>query len=558
MEMETGNLPEEISEEAFWARFGGREESSSVECKETLTRNDRLQEPVVAFGNTRGGTILIGVRNSPRTIVGVEWGERAEERIQELSRAIQPPHEISSSCLSVDGRLVGVLTVRPVERGWLQTSDGRLLVRAGPTNRALVGQELHRFILERGAEPVEDRPVRDVGLEDLDLHAVDRYIAVRLSEPSEDRDSDLRNLGFLTPRGEVRLAALLLFGRSPQSAGRRFGIDLLRFEGSVDSPGELRDRRQLDGRAPELVENAYTRISEEMRRDSVIRGLLREEVPEYPPVVIREALLNAVGHRDYSLSGSSIQVRLFADGIEIESPGGLAGWVTVDNLRDAQYSRNVRLMDAFHDLDLVEEAGTGIDRMYSSMEDALLDAPEFQERDNAFVVRLRGRSIFSAEDRLWIGGFRGLGLTADEKVALVFARRHKQVTNHDLRQLRPLDSSGSRSVLQDLVARGLLDAVGERRGTRYVLSALALETVPPPPPDRAVGAVVALVAQQGSVVNADVRQLLEVDADEARALLGQAVAQGLLEPVGERRGRRYILRGPSASSHELPLHLDGQ
>lgn len=531
-----------FSEAQFFQHFG-QTESSTLEFKERLIKASKLQEPVVAFANTRGGRVAVGVTKTNR-VVGISWDQEAEERIQEVARITQPPVGLEVSCVDVDGRTVAILEIAPIEQGWVQTSDGRLMVRAGPTNRTLVGQELLRFVTSRAADPIEDQLVRGAKLEDLDETRIREFVSLRLGKRRFDVIAELVNLGFFTSDRRVRLSALLLFGKDPQSHNRRFGIDVTRIDGSIDHRGPLRDRRQITGTLPELADETYRLLYEEMRRDAVVRGLVREEVPEYPPIAIREALLNALGHRDYALSGSSVQVRLFADAVEIESPGTLPAWVTVDNLVDAQYSRNPRIMDAFHRLRLVEEAGTGIDKILAAMEDALLEPPEFEERDQSFVVRFRGRSVFAAEDRLWISGFANLALSGHEKVALVFAHRHGSISNADLRQLRHLDSPASRNVLQDLVSRGLLEVVGERRGTRYVLSALAQQRRRRSDPDELLDVVVGHAARQGSVANRDVRGLLGVDAAEARSLLEAAVAQGLLAPLGERRARRYVPARP--------------
>jgi ATP-dependent DNA helicase RecG len=527
-----------FSESEFFEHFG-RSESSTLEFKERLIKAQKLQEPVVAFANTRGGRIAVGVTRTSR-IVGTQWNQEAEERVQEVARITQPPVAIATSCVDVDGLTVAILEVAPLEHGWVHTSDGRLIVRAGPTNRTLVGHELLRFVTSRAAEPVEDQPVRGATVDDLDETRVREFLSLRLGKRRFDLRAELSNLGFLAPDGRIRLGAVLLFGKEPQRHNRRFGIDLTRLDGSIDDRRRLRDRRQITGTLPELADEAYRLLYEEMRRDAVVRGLVREEVPEYPTIAIREALLNALGHRDYALSGSSVQVRLFADGIEIESPGTLPAWVTVENLIDAQYSRNPRIMDAFHVLRLVEEAGTGIDKILAAMEDALLEPPEFEEKEQSFVVRFRGRSVFAAEDRLWISEFAELDLSGDEKVALVFAHRHGSIRNADLRELRHLDAQASRSVLQDLVSRGLLEVVGERRGTRYVLTEVAQRRRPPSGPDEQLDVVVGHAARQGSIANRDVRGLLGVVASEARAILELAVAEGLLIPVGERRARRYL------------------
>jgi ATP-dependent DNA helicase RecG len=538
-----------MAQSKFWLQFGDQE-SMTVEFKQQLPRASRMQEPMVAFANSRGGRIFVGISDRPpRQILGVTWTLDLLEQVQEAARSTQPPLQVEVERWKIDGHDIASIQVRTLARGWVQTSDGRLLVRAGPTNRALVGEELLRFVRERAADPVEDEPVPGVGLDDLRPELVRKFVRARMRRPGDNLPTAARNLGLITADGDVRLAALLLFGKDPQHRNRRFGIVVSRFDGRVDGAVRLRDRRELVGPLPVLVAQADRQIYDEMRRDAVVRGLVREEVPEYPPVALREALVNAVGHRDYSLRGAAVEVRLYDDAVEIESPGTLAGYVTVENLRDAQYARNQRVMDGLQRLGLVEEAGQGIDRMTAEMEDALLDPPQFEERSSSFLVRLRGGSVFAAEDRLWISQFRELDLNADAKVALVFARRTGAVTNEQLRRLRPLDRETSRATLQDLVTRGLLEAYGRGRGTGYRLSQLAMEARTTATLGEQLMAVLNHARRTGVVVNADVRGLLGVDAGEARSILETLVLRGLLRAEGERRGRRYLtVREPEDES----------
>lgn len=541
----SNNANPTMAQSKFWLQFGDQE-SMTVEFKQQLQRASRMQEPMVAFANSRGGMIFVGISDRrPRQILGVVWTQELIEQVQEAARSTQPPLQVEVERWKVDGRDIASIQVRMLARGWVQTSDGRLLVRAGPTNRALVGEELLRFVRERAAEPVEDEPVSGVDLDDLQLELVRKFIRARMRRSGGGLPTAARDLGLVTAEGKVRLASLLMFGKEPQHPNRRFGIVVSRFEGRVDGTARLRDRRELVGPLPMLVARADRRIYDEMRRDAVVRGLVREEVPEYPPVALREALVNAVGHRDYSLRGAAVEVRLYDDAVEVESPGNLAGYVTVENLREAQYSRNERIMDALQRLGYVEEAGQGIDRMIAEMEDALLEPPQFEERSSSFLVRLRGGSVFAAEDRLWVSQFRQLELSADAKVALVFARRTGTVTNEQLRRLRPLDRETSRATLQDLVTRGLLEAFGRGRGTGYRLSQSATEARTTATLGEQLVAVLNHARRTGVVVNADVRGLLGVDAGEARSLLEELVLRGLLRSEGERRGRRYLtLREP--------------
>jgi ATP-dependent DNA helicase RecG len=538
-----------MAQRQFWSQFGDQE-SMTIEFKQQIPRTSRMQEPMVAFANSRGGTIVVGVSDRrPRQIMGVAWSQDLVEQVQEAARSTQPPLQIEVERRSVDGYDVACIQVAPLARGWVQTSDGRLLVRAGPTNRALVGDELLRFVRERAADPVEDEPVSAVGIDDLRPELLRQFLHARLGCSRVNLATSARDLGLTTADGRIRLATLLTFGKDPQRQNRRFGIVVSRFEGSVDIDARLRDKRELSGPLPVLVAHADQRIYDEMRRDAVVRGLVREEVPEYPPVALREALVNAVGHRDYSLRGAAVEVRLYDDAVEVESPGTLAGYVTVENLREAQYSRNERIMDALQRLGLVEEAGQGIDRMIAEMEDALLDPPQFEERSSSFVVRLRGGSVFAAEDRLWVSQFGRLELSADAKVVLVFARRTGAITNEQLRRLRPLDRETSRETLQDLVTRGLLEAFGRGRGTGYRLSELAMQARTTATLGEQLRAVLNHARRTGVVVNADVRGLLGVSAGEARSILEALVLRGLLRPEGERRGRRYLTTRQPEDEH---------
>jgi ATP-dependent DNA helicase RecG len=533
-------VPEQLDEARFWSVVGSQE-SDVVEFKESIPKPTQLQEPLVAFANSQGGMVVLGVSSGrPHKVIGVNWAQDHEERVQDALRSTQPPLAATVAKSAVDGKTVVFVQVERPEAGWIHTSNGRLLIRAGPTNRALVGEDLARFIKERGSLPPEDEAVRGVGIDDLDPAALRTYLQERLARSRIKVAPALNDVGLTNEDGQVRLATLLLFGKEPQASARRLGIVFMRMEGSVGAGAKLRERIELTGPLPGLVADADRLIYREMRRDAVIRGLIREEVPEFPPPATREALLNAVGHRDYSLRGSAVEVRLFDDALEIESPGTLPAHVTVDNLRDVQYSRNPRIMDAFERLHLVEEAGTGIDRMIQEMEDALLDPPQFEEKSASFVVRLRGTSVFLAEDRLWIGDLADIPLSSDAKLALVYARRNGHITNEQLRNLRHLDRDASRAVLQDLVARDLLRVVGRGRGARYVLGDIAAQAHARATVPQQFATILSHAERAGSVANADVRGLLGIDRDEARELLAELTRLGYLEAVGERRGRRYL------------------
>lgn len=193
------------------------DESDVHDFKEDVPRAGRLQEPLVAFANTAGGAVVIGVSNvRPRSVVGVLWGEGLASTVQDAASSTHPPLLVTTEPFDVGGRTVVVVTVPRVVDRWAQTSDGRLLIRTGPRNRALVGDDLRRFLLARGSESVDRQVVPDATTADLDPPAVRAYLRTRLGRVPRRIDDGLRDLGFLDPEGGVRVACLLLFGKAPQ------------------------------------------------------------------------------------------------------------------------------------------------------------------------------------------------------------------------------------------------------------------------------------------------------------------------------------------------------
>jgi ATP-dependent DNA helicase RecG len=142
------------------------------------------------------------------------------------------------------------------------------------------------------------------------------------------------------------------------------------------------DNRRFEGPIVEMMQEAETYIMSAMRKSSLIDGMFRRDISEYPQEVLREALANAIAHRDYSADarGSYVQVRMFANRLEVQSPGGLFGNVTIDNLEDEHSTCNARLMRMMEDMHVVENRGSGIRAMLHAMRDANLEPPRFDDR----------------------------------------------------------------------------------------------------------------------------------------------------------------------------------
>ncbi|MDH7497738.1 MAG: ATP-binding protein [Syntrophomonadaceae bacterium] len=183
---------------------------------------------------------------------------------------------------------------------------------------------------------------------------------------------------------------------------------------------------------------------------------------------VRELVVNAVAHRDYSIRGDGIRVFLFSDRLEVQSPGGLPGPVTVDNIAEARFSRNPVIVQVLADLGYIERLGYGIDRVLALAAEWKLRRPLFEETAAGFRVTFFAPSLSlpeAARPRP-----EATGLNQRQQQALDYLQRSGRITNREFQELAPdVHPETIRRDLADLVARGLLLKVGDRRGTYYIL-----------------------------------------------------------------------------------------
>ncbi|MCX6678700.1 MAG: hypothetical protein NTU95_12275 [Methanothrix sp.] len=195
-----------------------------------------------------------------------------------------------------------------------------------------------------------------------------------------------------------------------------------------------------------------------MRKGSLIRGVTRQDIPEYPEVALREAIVNAVAHRDYShfVRGSHIQVRMFADRLEVQNPGGLYGGVTVDELKEGQSTRNLLLLQLMEDLHLVENRGSGIDAMLDAMQKRGLPAPVFEDKRTTFLVKFYQKTPVEVP------------LADEEQRILAYVKKHGFIKRADAQELLGVNEARARYLLQKMQKTGQLRKEGRYRDTRYL------------------------------------------------------------------------------------------
>ncbi len=432
---------------------------------------DLLAETMIAFANADGGTIFLGVNEQGRAI-DYTLGEDVENSlVQALARCRPPVVTDWEQCERPGGVIVALKIARSPELHAL--ADGRVLIRVGTENRPLGGEAIRHLAATKSSGDFESEPVVGATLVDLDKEVLDEYMGHRVERGSHSPQGSLSDhlveIGAMAEDGTPTVAGMLLFGKQPQAFLPQSGLIFVKFLGKEargrDGQAGYGRRVEINGPLARIIERAWRVVTEEMRVEAVVTGLRREERPEYPRFAVREALVNAVCHRDYRLSGRRVEVRMYEDRLEVISPGGLPGYITLDNIVDEHFSRNPRIVAGLFQWGYIEELGLGIDRMIEEMLEYGHAAPDFVAKPYSFTVRLYNTLERMPPIKRW-----PTNMNERQMKAMSFIEQHGRITNRDYRQLCPeVNPETLRLDLVDLVDKGLLLKIGDKKGTYYIL-----------------------------------------------------------------------------------------
>jgi ATP-dependent DNA helicase RecG len=375
-----------------------RGEGPELEFKRSTGELREAMESLCGMLNASGsGRVVFGVTNDG-TIVGQQVAEKTNREIADCSRRIEPVAEIRTVTVrAAKDRSAIVVEAAGRARGPF-TFDGRGYLRVNNTTQRMSHAEFDRRVVERLSDqkPWDTWRARDWGVRDLDEDEIHRAVedavdARRLTGVlGEKPPVVLKRLGLLMEGGLTR-AAVVLFGRD-DGPGHTIGqLRLARFRGSTKD--EARDNRQFQGHAFALLRFAETFLDEHVPVASTFTAgrMRRNDRPPYPPRALREALVNALVHRDYSIDGGAVSVAIFDDRLEVWSTGLLPEGITPEKLKGAHESilRNRLIAGAFHRRGLIEQWGHGTNKILSEAARAGCPEPQFEEVTGAFVVRFR-------------------------------------------------------------------------------------------------------------------------------------------------------------------------
>lgn len=475
-----------------------------VEAKKALGGlPSSLRETLSSFSNTRGGTIILGLDESD--------GFRAS--------GVTDPAKMSADLASMCATEMEP-AVRPIikqvrfEDAWLVIADipeldsaqkpcfykGRGLnkgsyVRVHDGDQQLSSYEVQMMVANRG-QPMDDlTAVPGATRADLDDVLVSEYVErVQTVRPNAflglSEEDVLRRASVLIAddNGEVHvsLAGLLSLGTYPQQFYPQLSVTLVVYptESGPDVVSGTRflDNVTLEGAIPQMARDALAAVRRNMRRRSTVAGVGRTDVWEYPEAALREAIVNALVHRDLSgpSRGTQVQIEMYPDRLLVKNPGGLYGPVSVTQLTDdgTSSSRNSFLLKVLEDVSLpgenrtvCENRGSGIRTMVEALRHAGMTPPRFDDKISSFSVTFPNHALLNDETVEWLSRLNEEGLSDSQCIGLAILRTGQRVDNPSYRAATGVDSRVATAELQDLVTRELVLQIGSGRWTEYRLSA---------------------------------------------------------------------------------------
>lgn len=349
---------------------------------------------MIAMANADGGLLAVGIEDNGE-ITGID---DYTKNINEILRApfdfCRPSIMIETEtieCIDSKGDHNHILLIRIPQSSELHANHrDEVFLRVGDKSKKLSFDERLQLMYAKGARYYENEPVYGSALDDIDMTAVAEYCnKIGYSKSSEEYIR--QNKKFIVDvngRQEMSGAAILLFGKNPQLFFERARVRFIRYEGTEAKVGAdmnvVKDKI-FEGRILELLEKTIEFVRSQIKEHTYLGPDARFVTePEYPEFVWKEIIINAIAHRDYSIKGTDIQIKMFDDHITVESPGTLPGIVRLNNMREIHFSRNPKIAEFLHEYEYVREFGEGIDRMYLEMKQAGLPEPEY--RTEAFMV----------------------------------------------------------------------------------------------------------------------------------------------------------------------------
>lgn len=428
------------------------EEGKTLEFKENLQSLKNIIKTAVAFSNTAGGMIVIGVEDKTKKIIGVSNPLLEEERLANaISASVCPLLAPDIEIHTYRNKELIVINIPHSAGPYYVKSDGPekgVYIRFGSTNRVVDDEMLQTLRNFAKNKYFDETPFIGGKVSDLDWDAINdsfNQVHKKVTMPIAE------SLGLVIKNGNAELPSyggILLFGKNRLKIFPEAIIRCARFLGNTRI--DFLDTADFKDYLPSAMKDALKFIQRNTSMKSTIKALKREDIPQYPLIALREVILNAIVHSDYAAKGIYITIAIFDERIEITNPGALPLGLTLEKaLAGSSRIRNRVIAKVFHHLKLIEQWGTGLQRVIEACRQYGLEKPHFEEMGNQFRVTLYATKQPIIELLDW------------QKALVTFLKKKEKISTKEAASLWKVTTRTARSRLIELTNLGIVI----RRGT---------------------------------------------------------------------------------------------
>ncbi len=414
-------------------------EGFDLEFKQGYSEN--LGREMCAFANAAGGKIRIGVSDSG-DITGFKATNKVRSEIQDTARNADPSIKIRLE------EIAGVLAVHVLEAVEKPCAySGKFFIREGSNTQQLNRAEIQEFFQKQGKLSYEEMTVKEFTANQLDSKKLDDFLSKARITKTIPEDELMRNLGLTNEKGEFKNAAILLFAKETGIYLPQSRITCVLYKGTDKT--FIIDRKDFTSDIVANYNEATAFLYKNLRLKYEIKGFgPRKEVLEIPEDALKEAVINAVCHRDYSEKGACIQIDVFDDRVEISNPGGLI--FKESEFGKRSLSRNPLIFGLLQRADLVEQVGSGISRMKNALAASSLPEPLF-EFGKFFAVTIKRHDWTKETD------------SATQKI-IELIKEKPNITRQELAEKSGVTADNIKFHLTKLKQKGIIKRIGPDKG----------------------------------------------------------------------------------------------
>ena len=443
-----------------------KKESQTFDRKSARKDPKGLSNHIVAFANADGGILVIGIEDD-LTITGIDDYQKNINDILRVSFDYCNPSVMINTemldCIDNKGKPNHILLINIPQSPELHANQqDEVYYRMGDKSKKLNFDERLQLMYSKGSRLFEDEPVADSTINDIDLSFVKEYChKIGYSKSAEEYIRQNKN--FIVNRNgkeEMSGAAILLFGKEPQQFFKRARVRFIRYEGidaKVGTEMNVIKDMTFNGRILDVVKDSLDFVKSQIKEHTYLANDGKfTTVPEYPEFAWKELVINAIAHRDYSIKGTDIQIKMFDDRIVVESPGMLPGLVRLNNIRSVHFSRNPKIAEYLHEYNYVQEFGEGVDRLFREMESAGLPEPEYH--CDSFILSAIIKNAAKTNDS--VNDSVNESVNKNELKVYELLKKNPSYTREDIKSIIGVSVSTVDRALRGLNNKGKIKRVG--------------------------------------------------------------------------------------------------